>query len=291
MKDARKGVRRRAPKWAEVRPLLQVHKPELSPTRRRLAAANTVQDLRHIARRTMPRSVFDYVDGGAEQELSIERARTAFNDVEFSPRILRNVAAVDTTVDILGEPATLPLVLAPTGFTRMMHHQGELAVAAAAARAGVPYTLSTMGTTSLEDVRASQPAARQWFQVYLWKDRDRSIDLIARAATADYEALLLTVDTPVGGARIRDARNGLTIPPSLTVKTIAGMAVHPSWWANLLTTEPLTFASLSSFNGTVEQLIGKMFDPTVQQRTWRGCEKRGLASWSSREFSAPRTLA
>lgn len=259
----RQRVARRMPRWSEFRPLLQVRRPEPSLTKRRLSRAHSIDDLRAVARRRTPRSVFDYVDGAAEQEISIERAREAFRNVEFSPRVLRDVAVVDTSVEVLGQPAALPLVLAPTGFTRMMNHEGELAVAAAAARAGVPYVLSTMGTTSLEEVRAAAPAARQWFQLYLWKDRGGSTDLIQRAAEADYEALVLTVDTPVGGARMRDVRNGLTIPPTLTVKTLAGMAVHPSWWANLLTTEPLSFASLHSFDGTVEQLIARMFDPSA----------------------------
>jgi L-lactate dehydrogenase (cytochrome) len=231
--------------------------------KRRLAKAHTIQDLREIARRRVPRAVFDYVDGAAEQEISIRRARAAFERVEFHPRVLRDVSRVDTGAEVLGGPASLPLVLAPTGFTRMMNHEGETAVARAAARAGIPYVLSTMGTTDLETVRACAPSARQWFQLYLWKDRNASEALIDRALRAGYEALVLTVDTPVGGARMRDVRNGLTIPPALTLRTAAGMALRPSWWINVLTTEPLEFAALNSFDGTVEELISGMFDPTA----------------------------
>ncbi|MDF2469920.1 MAG: lactate dehydrogenase [Rhodococcus erythropolis] len=256
-------ITRRSPRWRELAPLLKFKSPTLNATTRRLQNASTVEDLRLVAKRRTPRSVFDYVDGSAEQEIGIRRARSAFANVEFQPRILRDVSTVGTAVDILGKESALPMVLAPTGFIRMMNHEGELAVAAAAARAGIPYVLSTMGTTGLEDVRAIAPGSRQWFQLYLWKDRDASEVLVERAIAADYEALVLTVDTPVGGARMRDVRNGLTVPPTLTLRTLAGMAAHPAWWLNILTTEPLQFASMSSFDGTVEELIGKMFDPSI----------------------------
>ncbi|MBF6101178.1 alpha-hydroxy acid oxidase [Nocardia cyriacigeorgica] len=259
----RAKIKRRLPRPAELRPLVKFRLPSLDARERRLAGAHTIDDLRAIARRRTPRSVFDYVDGAAEQEISIGRARTAFDSVELHPRVLRDVSRVDASTQILGAPAALPLVLAPTGFTRMMHHEGEIAVARAAARAGIPYVLSTMGTTDLDEVRACAPTARQWFQLYLWKDREASELLLERAVRADYEALVLTVDTPIGGARMRDVRNGLTIPPSLTLRTFAGMAIRPSWWMNILTTEPLQFAALNEFDGTVEELVGRMFDPSA----------------------------
>ena len=237
--------------------------PRLDATRRRLESAFTIADLRAIARRRCPRAVFDYVDGAAEQEISLRRAREAYARIEFVPRILRDVGSVDTATTILGATAALPLVLAPTGFTRMMHHEGERAVARAAAAASVPYALSTMGTTSVEDLAAAAPLGRHWFQLYLWKDRDASADLVERAAKAGYDTLVLTVDTPVAGVRLRDSHNGLTIPPSLTARTLLDMARHPAWWGNLLTTEPLNFASLNSWNGTVAELVGQMFDPTA----------------------------
>jgi L-lactate dehydrogenase (cytochrome) len=265
-----RSVPRRLPRPAELAPLLRFQRPQLSGRRRRLARAYTIEDLRRIARHRAPRSVFDYVDGAAEQEISIRRARAAFESVEFHPRVLRDVSTVDTRTEILGAPSALPLVLAPTGFTRMMHHEGEVAVARAAARAGIPYVLSTMGTTEPEAVRGCAPTARHWFQLYLWKDRAASEAIVERALKADYEALVLTVDTPVGGARMRDVRNGLTIPPALTLRTFAGMAVRPAWWSNLLTTEPLTFAAMTSFDGTVADLIASMFDPaaTTQDLRW-----------------------
>lgn len=257
---------RRLPRWDELAPLVRPRPFVRDPVERRLSRAQDIADLRELARRRAPRSVFDYVDGAAEDEISLDRARAAFRRVEFLPRVLCDVSAVDTSTTVLGQPTRLPLVLAPTGFTRMMQHEGEIAVARAAAAAGVPYTLSTMGTTSLEDLMTAAPDGRNWFQLYLWKDRAASRDLVDRARASGYDTLVLTVDTPVAGARRRDVRNGLTIPPALTARTVADMARHPSWWLNLLTTAPLEFASLSSWDGTVAELVGHMFDPSADVR-------------------------
>ncbi|WP_338599029.1 alpha-hydroxy acid oxidase [Saccharopolyspora sp. SCSIO 74807] len=256
-------VRRQIPRWSELRPLLRVAPPELNPLERRLSHAHTIPDLRRIAYRRTPRAVFDYTDGAAEGETSLRRARQAFRDLEFHPSVLRDVSDVDTGREILGRPSTLPFSLAPTGFTRMMNHEGEPAVARVAERAGIPYGLSTMGTTSVEDTAAAAPEARKWFQLYVWRDREASRELVQRAKEAGYEALMLTVDTAVAGARMRDVRNGLTIPPSLTLKTIADGALHPAWWFNLLTTEPLQFASFKRWEGTVAELMNEMFDPSL----------------------------
>ncbi|GAF47524.1 alpha-hydroxy acid oxidase [Rhodococcus wratislaviensis] len=254
---------RRLPRRSELRDLIRPRPFHWDPLSRRLANVHTMSDMRVAARRRVPQSVFDYVDGAAEAEISIGRARDAYAGVEFHPRVLRDVAQVNTSVDIAGSRASLPLILAPTGFTRMMHCEGEIAVARAAASAGIPYTLSTMGTTSLERLAVEVPDARRWFQLYLWKNREASEELVARVSASDYEALMLTVDTPVAGERLRDVRNGLTIPPSLSLRTLADMSMHPSWWANLLTTAPLEFASLNSWAGTIEDLVGAMFDPSV----------------------------
>ncbi|MFK0132395.1 alpha-hydroxy acid oxidase [Streptomyces rubiginosohelvolus] len=260
--SAPRRIRRQIPRWADLAPLLRFRAAPFAPGRP-LAGAHTIEDLRRLARRRVPRSVFDYVDGAAEQEIGIRRARAAFDDVQFRPRVLKDVSRVDTSADILGARAALPLVLAPTGFTRMMHHAGEVAVARAAGRADIPYTLSTMGTTGPEEVRACAPGARHWFQLYLWRERAAGEALVERVDAAGYEALMLTVDTPVGGARMRDVRNGLTIPPTLTLRTLAGMAARPAWWWNALTTEPLKFAAMNGFDGTVEELVGRMFDPAL----------------------------
>ncbi len=234
-----------------------------SAKQRRLAKALTIDDLRVIARRRTPRAAFDYTDGAADGEVSLARAREAFADVEFRPAILRDVSKVDTSRVVLGDRVELPFGIAPTGFTRLMHTEGEIAGATAAAAAGIPFALSTMGTTSIEDVAAAAPGGRHWFQLYMWKDRDRSMALVERAARSGYDTLLVTVDVPVAGARLRDVRNGMTIPPTLTPRTILNAIPRPAWWFNFLTTEPLTFASLDSWSGTVAELLDTMFDPTV----------------------------
>jgi L-lactate dehydrogenase (cytochrome) len=254
---------RQLPKWGELKPLLRTKPVEFNPTTRRLEKALTIGDLRLIARRRTPRSVFDYTDGAAEQEVSLHRARELFRNLEFQPSVLRDVADLDTSTSMLGKPAALPFSFAPTGFTRMMNHEGERAVARVAERRGVPFALSTLGTMSIEDVAAAAPAARKWFQLYVWRDRDAGEDLMHRAKAAGFEALILTVDAPVAGARLRDLRNGFSIPPALTAKTVFGAAVHPAWWVNLLTTPPLTFASLHSWEGTVAELMNSLFDPTM----------------------------
>lgn len=256
-------VRRRLPRVDELRPLVRIERPTLHRTRRALERAQTIDDLRLIARRRTPKSAFDYVDGAAESEVSLRRARAAFGAVEFRPRVLRDVSEVDASIGLLDVTSPIPLVLAPTGFTRMMHHEGEWAVGRAALAAGVPYTLSTMGTVSVEDLAAEAPALQRWFQLYLWRDRGASLELMGRAQAAGFTTLVLTVDTAIAGQRLRDIRNGMTIPPQLTPKTLADMALHPRWWANLLTTEPLGFASLRESGGTVEQLVNRMFDPAL----------------------------
>jgi L-lactate dehydrogenase (cytochrome)/glycolate oxidase len=256
-------MKRRLPKRHDLAPLLRFRRPVWSPRRRRLAGALTIGDLRRIAKRRTPRAAFDYADGAADGEVSLARARQGFADVEFCPGILRDVSKVDTSRVVLGERVEWPFGIAPTGFTRMMHAEGEVAGAGAAAAAGIPFALSTMGTTSIEEVAAAAPNGRHWFQLYMWKDRDRSMGLVERAARAGYDTLLVTVDVPVAGARLRDVRNGMTIPPTLTPRTVLDALPRPGWWFNFLTTEPLAFASLDSWSGTVADLLDTMFDPTV----------------------------
>ena len=257
-------VTRRMPRWSELAPLVRpAARGGGDATGRRLARAATIGDLREIARRRVPRAVFDYTDGAAGAEISMRRSRAAFERVEFRPSVLRDVSVVDPTTPILGRPASLPFGFAPTGFTRLMHTEGEPAVARVAARAGVPYALSTMGTTSMEALAEAAPEARRWFQLYLWRDREASRALVQRARTCGYEALVLTVDVPVAGPRLRDVRNGFTIPPALNLRTVANAAVHPRWWVDLLTTEPLAFASLQSWSGTVAELVDRMFEPSA----------------------------
>ncbi len=237
--------------------------PSLDNHARALARVSNVYDLRLMAKRFTPRAVFDYTDGAAGNDSSLRAARQAFEQLEFIPRVLRDVSEINTQADFLGTPSTIPVALAPTGFTRMMHYQGELAVAQAARSRGVPYVLSTLGTISVEDLKSQVPDSCQWFQLYLWKDRESSKELVNRVKAAGYSTLILTVDTAVAGLRHRDVRNGLNIPPKLTATTLLNMARYPRWWMNLLTTKPLEFASFRDTGGTVSDLIARVFDPSI----------------------------
>ena len=256
-------VQRQLPKPVEVLEYLQFKTPELDRKKARLAAALTIEDLRRIAKRRTPKAAFDYTDGSAESEISIARARQAFRDVEFHPRVLRDVADVDTTATVFGAPSALPFGIAPTGFTRLMQTEGETAGASAAHDAGIPFTLSTLGTTSIEHVAEANPGGRNWFQLYVMRQREISYALVERAAAAGYETLFFTVDTPVAGARLRDRRNGFSIPPQLTVRTIVDALPRPWWWIDFLTTPKLEFASLSATGGTVGDLLDMAMDPTI----------------------------
>ena len=256
-------VKRRFPGIKELAALMRFRKPIFNGRKRRLSRALTIYDLRDIAKRRTPQAPFDYTDGGADSESSLTRARSTFERVELQPRILRDVSVVDISVKMLGQTMSMPIGIAPTGFTRMMQTEGEYAGATAARDAGIPYTLSSMGTRSFKDVARIAPDGRNWFQLYMWKDRDRSMALVDRAKAAGFDTLVLTVDVPVAGARLRDVRNGMTIPPSLTSKTILNALPRPAWWLNFLTTDSLKFASLDSWKGTVAELLDSMFDPTV----------------------------
>ncbi|WP_022877633.1 alpha-hydroxy acid oxidase [Microbacterium sp. B19] len=256
-------VQRQLPKVGELLELMQFKKPELDARKRRLDAALTISDLRTIAKRRTPKAAFDYTDGAAEGELSLDRARRAFEDVEFHPDILRPAANVDTSCEILGGPSALPFGIAPTGFTRLMQTEGETAGASAAAAAGIPFTLSTLGTTSIEGVKAANPTGRNWFQLYVMKQREISYGLVERAAKAGFDTLQFTVDTPIAGARLRDKRNGFSIPPQLTLGTIVNAIPRPWWWYDFLTTPKLEFASLSTTGGTVGELLNAAMDPTI----------------------------
>jgi isopentenyl diphosphate isomerase/L-lactate dehydrogenase-like FMN-dependent dehydrogenase len=260
-----KNVKRQFPKPSELAPLLQFSLPTLRRKKRRLEKAYTIWDLRDIAKRRTPKGPFDYTDGSAESEVSLERARQAYRDLEFIPSILKDVSTADLTRTALGETFAMPVGIAPTGFTRMMQTQGEIAGARAAEKFGIPFTLSTLGTSTIEDVVAAAPDGRNWFQLYMWKDREGSMALVERAKRAGVKNLMLTVDVPAAGQRIRDYRNGLTVPPRLTAGTVINAIPRPAWWINFLTTPSIEFASMKNWEGTVGELLDYMFDPTM---TW-----------------------
>ncbi len=267
-----------------VRSVVQFRPIELDPVARRLSRAADIGDLRRIAKRRLPAGVFDYIDGGAEDEISLERNVGGFRRLELRPRVLRDVSKIDTATTILGRPRPLPLVLSPTGFTRIADPQGELAVAKAAAKHGIPYSLSTMGTRSIEEV-AGASNGPLWFQVYTWRDRGLVKDLLDRAAAAGYEAIILTVDTAVLGRRERDVRRGYTLPPKVGLDTVLDGILHPAWTLDFLRNEPIKFASVASDNAaddgssavSLSEYINSQFDPALSwadvewlQSAWDG---------------------
>ena len=256
-------VQRQFPKPSELMEFMQFKKPSLDFTGNRLEKALTIYDLRKIAKRRTPAAAFDYTDGAAEGEFSMNRARQAFEDIEFHPGVLTDVSTVDTTTEVLGGTSAMPFGIAPTGFTRLMQTEGEIAGSGAAGAAGIPFCLSTLGTTSIEDVRKVNLDGRLWFQLYVMREREISYGLVERAAKAGFDTLFFTVDTPVAGARLRDKRNGFSIPPQLSLKTVANAIPRPWWWYDFLTTPKLEFASLSSTGGTVGELLNAAMDPSI----------------------------
>ena len=254
----------------KLRSVLRFKPIEWRPSKRRLQTAANIEDLRRIARRRLPKGVFDYIDGGAEDEITLTWNAASFRDLEFKPRVLRDVTRVSTATEILGSPASLPLILSPTGFTRIAESHGELAVARAAERMGIPYTLSSLSTRSIEEVRHAAPWADLWFQVYVWKDKGLLSEMLERANEARYSTIVITVDTPVLGRRERDIKRGFTLPPKIGLGTIVDGIVHPGWTIDFLRGEPIRFANVAGKadrDGTdpvsLAEFINDQFDPSL----------------------------
>ena len=256
-------MKRQLPRWKSIKPLLGWGLPK-SPFRdRKLNSVVNLAELRSLANRRVPKAVFDYVDGGANDELAYARSQEIYSRVEFKARVLRDVSVIDLKTKILDKESALPIIFAPTGYTRMMHYQGEVMVAKVCDENNLIYNLSTMGTTSSKEIGEQVPNVRRWFQLYLWRDRDQSLKFIEEAKAAGFEGLMLTVDTAVGGIKWRDMRNGLTVPPKIGLKTFFDMALKPKWWFNLLTTAPLEFPTFRNFNKPLSEIAAKVFDPAV----------------------------
>jgi L-lactate dehydrogenase (cytochrome) len=261
---------------SEIRELIRVKPLELDATRRRLSACHDIADLRAVGRRVIPRPVFDYVDGGADEEVSLRANTRAFRQFRFQPRTLVDVSEPDTSTAFLGSVTPLPLALAPTGYTRMMHPAGEIAAARAAQKHGLPYTLSTMATTTIEAVaeavssrptRPDRPPGQPdlWFQLYILRDSGLNKELVDRAAAAKYRVLVVTVDCFVTGHRIRDRRNGLVIPPELTMHTLASIAGKPGYWIRMLRNPGIDFANFAGHDAVTIEDTGQLFNPAI---TW-----------------------
>jgi len=254
-------------KVREMRKLVRLRGVTLDATERRLGACHDVADLRRAARRRIPRPVFDYVDGAADEEIAVAANAAAFRSWRFLPRVLAGVAAADTTAALLGASLPAPVLLGPAGYTRMLHPDGEIGAARSALRHGLPYTLSTMASTGIEELRArvadAGPAGAGgdlWFQLYLTKNRVRALDLVSRAADSGYSTLVVTVDTIVAGNRVRDLRNGLSVPPALTLSTVASVALKPSYWYHLLGGPALDYANFAGQAPTTVMKSADFFD-------------------------------
>ena len=258
------SIKRHMPQFSELARLLRPRPLELNIVKRRLSRSVCVADLRQAARKRVPRQVFDYVDGGADEEILLRRQYDAWDRVEFNPRVLRDVSNVETGTTVLGHPIAFPLILAPTGFNRLMHTEGERAAVRAAKQAGVPYALSTVGSTSIEDVAAAGAGGMLWFQLYVWRDRRMSEQFLERAQRSGYQAVVLTVDTAVVGHRARDLRNGFTVPPAPSLDTFLQGILHPAWTFDFLTTDPPRFASMDASPAGLATVM-RILDPSV---TW-----------------------
>ena len=260
-----------------IRSVVKFRKLEINRTKRLLRKAANVEDLRKLAKRRLPIGVFDYIDGGAEDEITLRKNVEAYRKVSFKPRVLRDMANIDTSTSLFGRKLAFPLVLAPTGFTRIAHSEGELAVVRAATRAGIPFTLSTMATRSIEECASvAEKDSRLWFQIYTWKDRSVVKNLVERADAAGFEAVCLTVDTAVLGRRERDVRRGFTLPPEIGLGTIIDGVKNPGWTWDFLTADPIRFANvegLTSIDGStavdLAEHMKSQFDPGL---SWKDVE-------------------
>lgn len=258
-----------------IRSVVQLRRFEFNGTKRRLAKCANIDDLRLLAKRRLPGGVFDYFDGAAEDEIAKANNSAAFAAIELRPRILIDVSKIDTSTTIMGQPVPFPIALSPTGFTRIAHPQGELAVARVAGALGLPYTLSTLGTRSIEEV-AAVATGPLWYQLYVWRDRGLSRELVQRAKAAGYKAIMLTVDTAVFGRRERDVRRGFTLPPKIGLETFVDGIRHPRWTWDFMRNEPITFSAVAG-RGDVDgsravslaDYVTAQFDPTL---SWKDLE-------------------
>jgi len=251
---------------------------------RRVSRCHSIADLRRVAKRRLPRVMFDYMDGGAEDEVALYGNCAAFDAWRLIPRVLVDVAEVELGTEIMGQKSELPLVIAPTGMSRLFHYRGEMAVAPAAARAGLIYSLSSMSSFDIEAVGAATSGPK-WFQIYVWKDREVIREFIQRCREAGYHALCLTVDVPAFGKRERDLRNGMVIPPRLTPGSLLDITLHPHWWWKLITNKPMTLANVV---GKAEQGLNDVttltqyaIDQLDQSVTWDDM------AWMIEEWGGP----
>lgn len=245
-----------------------------------LDKAVNIADLREMARRRLPRMVFDYIDGGSDDEVTLRRSVERFRDYTLSYDTLVDIAAIDTSHSVMGAAMRLPFFISPTAASRLFHIAGEPAVARAAHKAGIVYSISTLGSTSIEDIAPVTPGPKL-FQIYVWKDRGLVKEVLQRVRAAGFHGVVLTVDVPVAGNRERDPRNGFTIPPKVTPQTAAQVLTRPAWAWDLLRQPPIkpaNFAHLPEPPGGIIGFINSQFDRSV---TWKD------AAWLREEWGGP----
>ncbi|OMH38151.1 alpha-hydroxy acid oxidase [Motiliproteus sp. MSK22-1] len=243
-----------------------------------------IEHLRALAKRRLPAPMFHYIDGGADDEWSMKRNSNAFNDYQLLPNYLNNIESIDLATQVLGCELAMPLLLAPTGMSRLFHHDKEYAVARAADKLGTLYSLSTMATTSLEDI-ARETTSPKMFQIYILKDRELTREFVQRCKAAGYKALCLTVDTPLAGNRERDLINGMSMPPKFTLKSLLSFASHPQWALNLWRNPDFQLANVAHRvdaigKGTVGlvEYVNSQFDRSIN---WDD------AAWLAEQWDGP----
>ncbi|MDN7177078.1 alpha-hydroxy-acid oxidizing protein [Caballeronia sp. SEWSISQ10-4 2] len=234
------------------------------------ARAHSIDDLRDLAKRRLPRAVFDFFDGGAEDEQALSGNRTAFRQYQLVPRVLRDVSDVSLGTTFLGEPSALPIAIAPTGAVGFGWRGGDIAIARAAARHAIPYGLSTSATASIDDIANYANPSRRWFQAYILRNRTFTDALIDRAQAAAYEALMITVDLPVGGKRERDFRNDFAIPFRYTARNVLDFASRPRWALSMLLhgvpemPNLLGLDAVASDANAIASSVGRNYDPSFK---------------------------
>jgi isopentenyl diphosphate isomerase/L-lactate dehydrogenase-like FMN-dependent dehydrogenase len=234
---------------------------------RSISRAHSIADLRELARRRLPRAVFDYIDGAADQELTSQRNVRAFDDIALVPRMLTATPECDTSTELLGEHLALPVLITPTGFSGIVWPRGEAAVARAAAAAGTVMVVSAASSLSLEAIAAASKGTK-WFQLFIYKDREVTLDLARRAMAAGYQALVVTVDVQAPGNRYRDIRNGFTVPPRLRLSNSLDTLTKLSWARQMASQPRVTFPNFEAYGRSgllsIAEWLNGLIDPSVQ---------------------------
>ena len=245
-----------------------------------LKDCHSYDDFRKLAKKKLPSAIFNYIDGGSDDEITLNRNTKAFNDCDLIPSVLANVKNIDLCTTIFGKKIDLPIFLAPTAMHRLYHYQGEVASALAAEKFKTIYSMSTMSTTSIEEI-SNLSGGPKLFQLYIHKDRSLTDNLIERCKKSGFDALCLTVDTVVAGNRERDRRTGFTTPPKLTLESLFSFLTHPGWTFNYLIHKKFKLENIihmtekgSSIERSVIDYIDEQFDRSMNWKDAEYCVKK-----------------